>query len=277
MNYGIHSFGLCKRGTAPYNLGMVKQQAENGAGRKEPAYPYSTWNTALKVASAVSRAGGDRTEVSKATLADYLEMSESSPAFSQTISTSKVFGLIQGWGSYKLTENGKAYFFPKSEEERRQASLACLAAPSAFRFLIERFDGSQLPDTARLANILLRETTGVPKSWTERAAKFFRNAVQQLGLLDAGGHLRYRAAKHAERHSVPVQTEASSQPLAAQHGGAHSDAQKAEDQTITNKWTFSEAGGTVRLETPDPLPRALWERLQKYVQAIEPAKGRRGD
>ncbi len=36
-------------------------------------------------------------------------------------------------------------------------------------------------------------------------------------------------------------------------------------------WVFSEAGGTVKLET-DQLPRELWERLKQYVDdVLEPS------
>lgn len=47
---------------------------------------------------------------------------------------------------------------------------------------------------------------------------------------------------------------------------------KYELASSSNHWVFSEAGGTVKLETPDPLPRALWERLKRYVDMLEPAK-----
>lgn len=37
-----------------------------------------------------------------------------------------------------------------------------------------------------------------------------------------------------------------------------------------NSWDYSEDGGTVRIRTPETLPRSLWERLQKYVNMLEP-------
>ncbi len=35
-------------------------------------------------------------------------------------------------------------------------------------------------------------------------------------------------------------------------------------------WLYREAGGSVRIETSNPLPRVLWERLVKYVAMLEP-------
>lgn len=40
--------------------------------------------------------------------------------------------------------------------------------------------------------------------------------------------------------------------------------------TGRNVWTYSEDGGTVRLDTPADLSRKLWERLSRYAAMLEP-------
>ena len=40
--------------------------------------------------------------------------------------------------------------------------------------------------------------------------------------------------------------------------------------TLSNACVFSQGQHTVKVETPNPLPRALWERLRKYVDLLEP-------
>jgi hypothetical protein len=44
----------------------------------------------------------------------------------------------------------------------------------------------------------------------------------------------------------------------------------AQKPPTTDTWLYREAGGSVRIETSNPLPRVLWERLVKYVAMLEP-------
>jgi hypothetical protein len=260
---------------------MVKQPSKTEpASKAPPAYPYYGYNASLGMASAVATLGGDRNEVAKKILAGHMQKAESSPSFTQLIASAKVFGMIEGWGSYKLTEHGKRYFLPSNDTDRAHAALSFFRSPLAFRRLIERFDGNPLPDVKTLENILRRdEESGVPKSWAERTAGIFRTAADQLGLIDAGGHLRYGAAKLSGRQVQDRRAEAAPQTnepssVAPESSGIR-DAVSVEVMRPSpgmNTWIFTEGGGTLKLETPDPLPKALWQRLQKYVEAIEPVK-----
>lgn len=40
--------------------------------------------------------------------------------------------------------------------------------------------------------------------------------------------------------------------------------------TAVASWLYREAGGFVKMETSQELPRVLWERLVKYVAMLEP-------
>src|SRR5437868_4395043 len=98
---------------------MAKQQ--NGEGRKPPAHPYYSLSKCLELADAVRRAGGGRSLVDKHTIAAQMSMDSDSAALSQIISSTRCFGIIEGHGSFKLTEAGNHYFFPTSATEARQA------------------------------------------------------------------------------------------------------------------------------------------------------------
>ena len=122
-------------------------------------------------------------------------------------------------------------------------------------------------------------------SWRNRAASFFINTAQDLGVVDAGNFLRYAAAKHSVgpvlsrsdveagenesdraadviyndgANTVVMQAKSSPRPAAAANYGG-------------NVWVYRDAaGGAVRLETPDTLSKTLWEKLTAYVKILEP-------
>jgi hypothetical protein len=279
----------------PYNWSMAKTKNDSELPRRETAYPYYPFRTSLKLAEAVKSCGGKREGVPKDVLADALKMGESSPSFAQVLASAKCFGMIEGRGSYRLTEDGVRYFFPTEDNESLKAKLSFFARPTAFRLLVDRFDGDRLPEAPVLANILLRHGK-VPKSWVGRAASLFMDAVNELGLIDEGGRLRYAVAlKKATRDSpvAPAAHEAFPEKVPFHQREIHefarptvrpgqsSDPQESSPAPATgseprpeyrtNVWSFREAGGMVRVESPDPLPRVLWERLKRYVDVLEPS------
>lgn len=254
----------------------AKQQIGNG-GRRPPAHPYYSWTKCLEVGDAVHQAGGNRVLVDKHTIAHAMKMDADSSALSQLISSARCFGIIEGHGSFKLTQAGSGYFLPTLPAESRQAELSFLVAPKAFELLVDRFDGSSLPTAKVIANVLLKDGH-VPRSWVDRVAGIFLDAIAQLRLVDGTGRLRYSVASTA---ALRMNEEQDQQPKEAadepkEVGLSIEKTSKVQEErphrrdASINAWDFTEAGGTVRVETPNPLPRALWERLKRYVEILEP-------
>jgi hypothetical protein len=278
---------------------MVKKAKNTGANkhrpaeRKEGTYPQTYLRKCLTFAEAVKAYGGGKAGVDKSLIGSQQSLSGS--ALSVMLASAKCFGIIDGTGgTYRLTEDGNRYFFPTSDGERRQAELAFLATPPAYKFIIGRFDGDRLPTVEILANLLTREGLA-PPSWSARAASFFAHSASELGVVDGSGFLRYRAAVHTvarveqdvDKVEQDVDKKESSDEARRgfnQEVGTNESTERTHENkkmagataTNSNVWVYSEAGATVRLETPNDLPKALWERLKRYVEMLGPARPGKG-
>jgi len=87
--------------------------------------------------------------------------------------------------------------------------LEFLTAPTSFREIIRLFDGEQLPKREILGNIF-SEKLKVPESWKDRAAAFFENSAQFVGVIDENRFLRFKATQHnsaAQPAAIPPQEE----------------------------------------------------------------------
>jgi hypothetical protein len=158
----------------------------------DAAYPLYDLSEAVKVAEAVRDLGGDRTPVSRSLLAQHLKYAENGPSFFQRVSAAKSFGLLSGRGEYELTDTAKRYFFPTTDTERAAAAVEILSLPSAFKILVQRFDGGKLPANNMLGNIIQKEAK-IPISKKDTVASCFVRSAQFLGVIDANGFLRCRA------------------------------------------------------------------------------------
>ncbi|HEY2785199.1 MAG TPA: hypothetical protein VGJ05_09510 [Fimbriiglobus sp.] len=268
---------------------MTKQQD----ARKGPSYPYYSWAQSLKIADAVKSLGGDRAPVSKGDIAHHLEMSDDSQSLAQSIAAARTYGMIEGHGEYTLTDEGKRYFYPESPIEKRLAELKFVTTPPAHEMLIRRFDGNQLPASRNLGTLLAK--FGVPKSWVDRTASQFKDACDRLGLFDNGGHLRYGVAMRSA--GKPDAAVPSSEELKDQRNGneveelarhiirpgiatAKSTATEPSIKTTgpeNTVWSVNTPEGTLRVETPNPLPKALWVRLKRYVLSQNPSEEEKDD
>lgn len=175
---------------------MKNDAVENGSdeNRQATLYPYTSLVPSLKIADAVKELGGARSPVSKSSLAAHFKESEKSASFLQRVSSAKAFGLISGRSDYSLTEAAKRYYFPTNEGDKSNALLEFLAAPSSFAEVIRRYDGDKLPSREILGNVFQRDLK-VPESWKERAAAFFENSAQFIGVLDENRILRVKATQ----------------------------------------------------------------------------------
>lgn len=240
-------------------------------GKKESSYPLYALDEALKIAEAVRDMGGSRAPVSKALLAKHLKYAETGPSFVQRIAAAKSYRMISGWGSYSLTEESKRYFYPTAEDDKVRAFLSFLSAPSPFNLLIKRFDGSKLPSNEMIGNVLHQEA-GVPDSWKGKLASMFVRSAQFIGILDSQGILRHQAAEQGASFTSlsPEGDETKYEPQVSNVGAAASEGRRQTDAAAAGHtlWTFRYKGSHIRLETPEDMPKELWEKLNAYVQQV---------
>jgi hypothetical protein len=234
-------------------------------GQEASLYPYTSLAPTLKIADAVKELGGARSPVSKSRLASHLKQVEKSASFLQRISSAKVFGLIVGRGDYSLSEAAKRYYSPTNEYDRANALLEFLAAPSSFREIIRLFDGDRLPSREILANIF-SEKLKVPESWKERAASFFENSAQHVGVIDEHRIIRFKATQNSnERLTPPAQTE-SDKKLA----DATAKGQVPKVFSLNEKKSFyldKERDREVTLDCPFSITRSEYNRICKWIDA----------
>jgi hypothetical protein len=232
----------------------------NGAEqRKEPVYPYYDLEASIKFSSIIKDLGGSKGGVKKSLIAKQVGLAESTPSFFQRLSAAKTFGIIEGWGEYRLTETGRNYFYPQSEKAKTDALLALFVRSRAFGYLVSRFDGEPLPSTDIMGNVLHQELE-VPDSWKDRVAQIFVRSAHFAGIIDSGGFLRYDAEMHKGQPDSPPQAETPAGEVLAQIN--------CPKQLIHNVWQFN----GIRLETPEKLSKELWEKLNAFVQILQPPK-----
>ena len=255
----------------------IDDKANSGSEASQEAslYPYTSLVPSLKIADAVKELGGARNAVSRSTLAAHFKESEKSASFLQRISSAKAFGLIVGRSEYSLSDVAKQYYSPTGDQERPNALLEILATPASFREIIRLFDGEQLPKREILGNIF-SEKLKVPESWKDRAAAFFENSAQFVGVIDENRFLRFKAAQHkAALQPTTVKTD-------AQHG------QVAEKSKIFSGTNFASVFGAsgifsdqeehslfldkekqrkFSINSPLFISRAEFDRICKWIEA----------
>jgi hypothetical protein len=261
---------------------MAKDSPKNGGTREGSKYPFYVLSPCLKLAESVARHGGGSASVPKSLLSADLQADSASSAFQSLVASAKTWGIVQGSTELQLTELGRSYFFPLTENDKRNSVLGFLVSPTAFRALVDQLDGKRLPSNDILGNQLGR--IGVPTSWRIRAAGIFVSAAKDLGVIDQNGFLRYAVEMHKAKTTeerIPLAAEigrANHEMIVAQTAQpvATGETRQAPGPASThitpgaNVWVYSEGGGTVRLETPDPLPIELWKRLKRYVAVLNP-------
>jgi hypothetical protein len=255
-------------------------------------YPYCALDVCLQLAEAVKGlGGGGKIAVSKSLLASSLQVDEHSQTLTFKLASTKAFGLIQGRSQFNLTETAKEYFFPTDDKRRNYPLLECLERPRAFSHLIQRFDGSKLPESDILANILHRECD-VPESWKQRVAKFFVQSSKTASAIDGQGFLRFRAAQSGQLANQNPMDETVSviqsenERLASEASEVSNGTQVPlpapqkptvgrlnaafEIFTITRMDDETGLQSRIYAEVPKGLTPSLWNLLDSWVKSIKP-------
>lgn len=170
---------------------MKNNDKQNGR-KGEAAYPLYDLEEGFKIAQAVRDLGGGNQPIAKSILAQHLKLAETGPSFFQRISSAKAFGVIDGWGSYALTELAKQYFYPTVENGKQIAAISILKYPKAFSILVQKFDGGNLPSNEMIGNIIHKEAD-IPVSKKAVVAGVFVRSARFLGAIDSSGFLRCKA------------------------------------------------------------------------------------
>lgn len=237
-------------------------------------YPYAPLALCLPVAFAVNDLGGNNSRVQKSLLASHLKEDEKSQGLNFKIASAKCYGLIDGRSDFSLTQTAREYFYPTRDGQKRNALLHFLSNPPAFRLLIQRFDGSRLPQIETLGNILHTEAA-VPISWKDRVAGFFVRSAQYVEVVDQNDFLRIRASRASLDGKIaknPVAAENSGMDDLSETTNNAATPKGQEGRAGVNVWTHTIDGKTIRLESPSPLPSDLWQVLEGFVKLIKPKK-----
>jgi hypothetical protein len=227
-------------------------------------YPYTSLEPSLKIADAVKELGGARSAVSKSSLAAHLNEGDKSPSFLQRISSAKAFGLIVGRSDYSLSEAAKRYYSPTTEQDRSNALLEFLTAPSSFREIIGLFDGEKLPKREILANIF-SEKLKVPESWKDRAAGFFENSAQFVGVIDENRFLRFKTTQHAAALK-PILAGAQAAIAAVASCKPIDEPETFSDQERHSLYLDKDKQRKFTINSPLFISRAEYQRICKWIE-----------
>ncbi len=179
----------------------MKSVIAGNESKVEASYPIYDFAEAVKIAEAVRDLGGNNSPVSKSLLAKHLSYAETGPSFFQRVTATKAFGLIDGRGSYSLTDLAKQYFYPTVENGKESAAVKSLTTPKAFSILVQKFDGGKLPSIEMMGNIVHADAD-IPVSKKNTIAGIFLRSVQSIGAIDSGGFLRCKSLIEAGKKVV---------------------------------------------------------------------------
>jgi hypothetical protein len=270
---------------------MAVSKQDDGAdggqakGARHTPYPYYSLAKALELAEIVRDLGGVNRPVQKSLIAHRMGVEEDSPTLMGVLGAAKLYNLIEGRGSFQLTDVAKNYFHPTSANQRQLAHLQMVVGPPLFAALIERFDGARIPDQEMLVNILHRDHH-IAESWRSRAASLFLSSLREAQLIDGAGFIRYRASldansagnigvmKEPATNTPEASTVSVGAPPAPKSSVLPAGIKKDDTGLIwgLDTWTAKVGDDILRLETSHDLSPAAWERLNRYVQAIKPEK-----
>jgi hypothetical protein len=246
----------------------VNIKKENGDLKTEASYPIYDLAEAVKVAEGVRDLGGGNVPIARSLLAKHLKYAETGPSYFQRIAAAKAFGIIEGRGSYGLTDLGREYFYPTIENGQKVAAVKLLTFPNAFAGLVGKFDGAKLPTIEMLGNIIHTEAD-IPVSKKNAVAGCFIRSANFIGVIDAGGVLRCKAIMAAEESAAGNQP---NQPAAESPAsgaiklppGVPEIFSTLEENSL---YLYKEKKNKVTLKCPLFLSKADYDRICNWIKA----------
>ena len=244
------------------------------------SYPYHPLALCVDLAKGVRDIGNGKQDVPRSLLASHLKVGENSGDFITKIASAKTYGLIDGRGTFNLTDLSRGYFFPTTDpdREKKMALLQASAQPGAFSALLSRFDGSKPPDQELIGNVLSQQM-GIPESWKARVTKYFLKSMEFAGALGSDGFLRHAAELERVRRGGPPLKVALEKNGQDQNGGVKdplddppADPPNDPDQVGVIVWKYPYKGKTLRVETPEDMPKEVWQKLSAYIGVLEPTE-----
>ncbi|HWY29904.1 MAG TPA: hypothetical protein VNX46_04070, partial [Candidatus Acidoferrum sp.] len=138
---------------------------------------------------------------------------------------------------------------------------------------IATYDGSRPPPAPIISN-LIGEKFGIPESWKGRVSAYFVRSAQYVGAMGQDGFLRFKAQldglgspieqeNRLPRDETPAQGEQSTK-------GKPAPPSSRQDQEGVIVWTYPCGDKFLRIETPENMTKETWEKLNKYIQVLQP-------
>lgn len=157
--------------------------------QKSQMYPGASWSAAVNLIETINTKFGGST-VSYEELSRVYNVSPSTKSFTGRLSGAKQYGLIETLsGTISITNFGKSYLYPTTENSRNEIALEAIKKPKLFSDLIDRYNNKPLPTKELLSNVLMAEYS-IMQNVKDSVANIFIDTIDQLGLR-VNGILKY--------------------------------------------------------------------------------------
>lgn len=239
---------------------------ENTEG-KSKQHPNTTWDECLEFIRIIDRKKLNK--VSYNVIAEeYGLKNYSTKSFTQKVSTSKQFGLIEtGNLTIQLTDIAKRILYPISDLQVKKITLECFSKPPLYKQLAEKYEGKAVPTENILSNILFNEFD-ITKSAKDNAAHVFLQNAEMMGVL-IGGVLHQQDNEIIEEQPIieEVKTEGE------QSENVKEEAEKIEETSTTKNNSYftinipTSTGKPAQIQIPNDLETKDAELVKNMLNA----------
>jgi len=241
---------------------------------QQASYPVYDLSEAIKVAAAVKDLGGSRAGVERELLGQHLKLAVGGPSFFQRVSAARAFGMIEGRGTYSLTDRARRFFWPTDENDQFNASVEILSNPPSFAVLVHRYSGQKLPSNEILGNVLHGQAN-IPLSKKDVLASIFVRSANLLKLIDQSGVLSITTSSQPVAPGQNGNTEVTVSKVNATKTvdplSVPASLVGVDDAPPGNTvWSYSHKGKVIRVQTPEDISSELWQKLEAYVKILKP-------
>ncbi|MGN6727800.1 MAG: TIR domain-containing protein [Tepidisphaeraceae bacterium] len=188
---------------------VVPQQVNDSTRNQRREFPVHTLQDAVVIADAIASNNGRPFD--RLLVADRVGRTPSSSEFKLLLSSSIKYGLTTGNEKsdlIALTDRGRQYAQPESDEERNQALLQAFMQPEIFRRILEHYNRGKIPDGIHFKNSLIRQF-GVDPAHADNLLEILLANINylQLGRSISGSLHLMLAPSTASPDSSEVQTQ----------------------------------------------------------------------